>query len=336
MTFRTLTRIIFAVAVGALLLLGQVAHAQTATVTAVGGPDYGSGYIRWDKFSCDLQASFDKKPTPQNEATLTSDTPTWTWNCTTQGFHLTGNQTSDHVTLESTPAPSKSNPLSAGQNSITVTATAHWIDTKGVSYASDPGSVTVKFFVRIPYNVVANGTKTHIVYPNGTGHEDDYPLQIQDNQPSPSGYGNGLPHEDFTHSSTLSPNDGGPGTWGLGVDANGNDTGTGTPSQDLTDHNGEYDSNGGHAANEIDDYFYQPWHCMELTPPYNAPNANLYLNPGQFHIDRPVPPALNNPSGGDFLANVNDTALSGGHGSTHYVINYWGNTQRSWPGQAPY
>lgn len=201
MTVGMMTKTVLTTAIGIFFLSSLTAHAQTANVTAQGGPDFGSGYIRWDTFSCDLEAGFDTKPTPQKEATLTSDTPTWSWSSPGSGFKLTGDLTSDHVTLESTPNPStKDNHLTVGQNSVTVTATAHWSDDKGNPYDSSPGSVTVTFFVREPTKVVQISRDLRVY--NGDyndpqsgsaawGHQCLYHLRIVDNSGQSYVYGSG-------------------------------------------------------------------------------------------------------------------------------------------------
>ena len=319
------------------------------TVSDNFGPNHGT-YLRWDRFSTDLSASIANPPQSSAETTISG--PTYQWNVVSQSpssptFAIidSGN---GNATLQS-PIPSKSVCFVAGGGAynVAVNCTFTYTSTDNktgaatpLSYSANP-PLNVTFFVRVPSNVVKDGAKTNTLYYTSqnsfAGHEDVYPLQIMDNQPTPSGYGNGIPRETFTNGSQPSLNAGGPATWDLNVDGNGYDTGTASPSLNFSDHNGivdpSADTDGGHTPQQFANSFSQPWHVMELTPPYNAPNATLYLAPGQFKL---APPNVNNPAASDFLANVNDTALNGGAGSTHQVINYYGYTQRSYPGQAAY
>jgi len=314
--------------------------------------NFGShgAYLRWEQFSTDLSASLANPPQSDQETTITG--PTYSWAVVSQSpssptFNITDSG-NGNATLQS-PTPSKNICFVAGGGTydVTVNCTITYTSTDNktgaatpLSYYADP-PLDVTFFVRVPYNVVKNGAKTNTLYytPQNSlaGHLDVYLLQIMDNQPAPSGYGNGIPRETFTNGSQPSLNNGGAATWDLNIDGNGYDTGTASPSLNFSDNNGLYDrfadTDGGHTPQQFANSFNQPWHVMELTPPYNAPNANLYLAPGQFKL---APPNLNYPTAGDFLTNVNDTALNGGAGSTHQVINYYGYTQRLYPGQAAY
>ena len=337
MIFRTLTKMIFTVAVGTLLYY-HTAYAQALTVTAQGGPDYGPNYIRWDQFSADLTADQGGKPTPQNEATLNA--PTYSWSCSNSHFKLTGDQTLDHVTLVSTPNPSKSSPLQPGPNSITVTATAHWSDDKGNSYPPSTGSVTVTFFVRVPTSVNLYAPKRTEPHDYGS-RADIYSFKMYDNQDYPMAYGNGLIREEFSHYSfmgqpdpTGSPNYGGGTTAVLNKDTNDYADGTGSPIDQFVDVNYWpvlFDPAGtGMKYGDLMQSFDQKVHCEELTPPYNVAGANLYVTPGKFRLTRPdfTPhPDTKWPGNGDFLENVFDTTAL----PTNHVEVYYGFTVRSFP-----
>ena len=294
----------------------QVAHAQTVTVTDMFAPH--STYLKWDQFSTDLQASVSGSPTPQQECQITSG-PTWTWSAPPSGFRYTGDTTSDHVTLQSL-TPSKTVTLRPGQNTISITATAQWSDTCGNSY-SQPGNVSVKFWVVVPVSTTAaiagvNGpirgascTFSDGLSPDpapGWGYLQQYKVFVLDNQTPPQLYGNGVVHEELHVSGggSVSGND----TFGLQGD------GTGSVLSSFLDTNALWTRNDPGVYTGLIGSYTQSLYDMELTPPYNQPNGNLFVTPNIWRPNSGKPPALL----GDFLSNVNSTPLTPSYTLTIY------------------
>jgi len=321
----------------------------TVTITDNFGSSHGN-FIRWDRFSTDLSAAIQNPPQTTQETTITG--PTYNWAVVSQNpssptFSIvdSGN---GNATLQS-PIASKSVCFVAGGGTydVKVNCTITYTSTDNKTGVATPlgfssqTPLDVTFFVRIPYNVVANGNVQHSVYPNNTGHQDIYSLQLQDNEATPQAYGNGLIHETFSNAKDANGqsipdtalNPGGADDWGFVLDGNGYATGTGSSLSNFQDVLSDSTTTPMN-PNQLEDTFDQPWYCIELTPPYNAPGANLYVRAGVFHMAGNG--SRNNPQLGDFLSNVNLTPLSGGHGSVHHVVDYYGESYRSYPGHSAY
>lgn len=195
-------------------------------------------------------------------------------------------------------------------------------------------STPVDFFVIVPKKVVLVTAYPPQPPNNGKlGHDTNYDLEVRDNSDSSpftnSGsqpYSNGLPREEFANPSDPNAklNYGlGGSTWGLNLEQTGNPfdwifDGTGNPTADFTDTIG-YEVSPPQPPDPPYDpaplwvSFDQIWHCMELIPP-TSPPRDKYIPPDLFGRDGTQ---HRNPSGGDFLANVNDTTLN-----THHIDDY--------------
>jgi hypothetical protein len=342
---RHFSRILFLL--GITLSSVALSHAQTVTITDNFAPNPNgkhSAYSHWDQFSTTLSAQA-SDPTPQAEVKFGGAVYHWTGGNST--VHLTST-TGSSTGLENTLGTE----LPEGQNSINVQCYATFSRTDSVTgkdlgdISSPSASITVTFWSRVPKVVIQTAPRDHTAYtgqpyqfddPNhpgqtitlpGYGHVDDYSLDIQDNQNDNKPdvghrlpYGNGLPRETFNIRLGSNPNGSrGPSTWNFYPD------GTGSPTDSFVDEIsyvvGTYPGTnpGSQDLNEMEASFSQPWHCMELKPPYTPPR-NLYLPAGIFDPD------TKNPGDGDFLSNVQDTMLN-----THNVDNHFGYAVRSYPG----
>ncbi len=227
-----------------LLSLGSFAGASTPpappppppppslTITDAGAPE--PPILHWSQFGTGCNATVANAPQSTTETTVTG--PDYQWSCSkpNPGFEVTNNDSSDTI-LSSDPGE-----LTAGNNDVTVFCTATYSSTDNttgvVTAIPVSGSTDVTFFVRTPVVVVqiSNMNDPGTAYsgpspysgPNLWGHDQDYHLQVQDNQPSPQPYNNGQAHEHFVQGTIyngpdpsgsivgLNPNGGkGEGTW---------------------------------------------------------------------------------------------------------------------------
>ncbi len=182
----------------------------TLTVTDTRAPE--PPVFHWDTFSTVCDAAVANAPQSTTETTVTG--PDYQWSCSnpSPGFGVT-NDDSASTTLFSNPGSE----LTAGSNDVTVYCTATYSSTDKKTGVVTPiqvsGSTDVTFFVRKPVQVIqlsninhtnnagdpSPGTQSPYSQPGYYGHNQDYHLQMRDNQGQV--YPKGGPREEFVQGS---------------------------------------------------------------------------------------------------------------------------------------